>query len=85
MTLREADAASRLRQTSRLVVMGAWTALCYLAWLPVAIIALLSGTWSRRWNELAVKVWTGGLDRARHEGERGGDAARSRSSWSRIT
>jgi len=41
--------------------MGAWTALCYLTWLPVAIVALLSGTWSRRWNELAVKVWTGGL------------------------
>jgi 1-acyl-sn-glycerol-3-phosphate acyltransferase len=61
MTLREPDAAGRLRQTSRLVVMGAWTAFCYLAWLPVAILALVSGTWSRRWNELTVKVWTGGL------------------------
>jgi 1-acyl-sn-glycerol-3-phosphate acyltransferase len=62
--LRELDAAGRLRQTSRLVVMGAWTALCYLAWLPIAVVALLNGTWSRRWNELTVKVWTGGLVRA---------------------
>ena len=59
--MRELDAASRFRQTSRLIVMGAWTALCYLTWLPIAIIALLSGPLSRRWNELAVRVWTGGL------------------------
>jgi 1-acyl-sn-glycerol-3-phosphate acyltransferase len=59
--VRELDAAGRLRQTSRLVVMGAWTALCYLAWLPIAIVALLSGPLSRRWNEFAVRVWTGGL------------------------
>jgi len=59
--MRETSAAGRLRQTSRLVVMGAWTALCYLAWLPIAIVALVSGPFSRRWNELAVRIWTGGL------------------------
>ena len=41
--------------------MGAWTLSCYLAWLPVAIVALLSGRLSRRWNELAVQTWTRGL------------------------
>jgi 1-acyl-sn-glycerol-3-phosphate acyltransferase len=41
--------------------MGAWTAFCYLAWLPVAILALVSGNLSRRWNEFIVRVWTGGL------------------------
>ena len=61
MTLRELDAASRLRRTSRLVVMGAWTALCYLALAAGRHHRALSGTWSRRWNELAVKVWTRGL------------------------
>ncbi len=55
------DAAGRLRQTLRLIVMGAWTAICYLTWLPIAVVALASGDWSRRWNELAVRVWTGGL------------------------
>lgn len=55
------DGAGRLRQTLRLILMGAWTAICYLAWLPIAVVALLSGDWSRRWNELAVRVWTGGL------------------------
>jgi 1-acyl-sn-glycerol-3-phosphate acyltransferase len=41
--------------------MGIWTAACYLAWLPVAVLALVSGPFSRRWNELAVQVWTRGL------------------------
>ena len=50
-----------MRQTFRLIVMGAWTLVCYLAWLPVAIVALLSGTISRRWNEFAVRTWTRGL------------------------
>ena len=53
-----------MRQTLRLSLMGAWTLLCYLAWLPVAIVALVSGRWSRRWNEFAVRTWTGGLVRA---------------------
>jgi len=57
----ELDAAGRLRQTLRLIVMGAWTALCYLVWLPIGIAALIDSGWSRRWNELAVRVWTGGL------------------------
>ena len=52
---------SRVRQTLRLSLMGAWTVLCYLAWLPVALVALISGRLSRRWNELAVRIWTGGL------------------------
>lgn len=55
------DAGGRLRQTLRLMVMGAWTALCYATWLPVAIVALVNGNWSRRWNELAVRVWSAGL------------------------
>lgn len=59
--MKERDAAGRFRQTARLVIMGAWTALCYLAWLPIAVVALVSGPWSRRWNEFAVRVWTGGL------------------------
>lgn len=50
-----------MRQTLRLSLMGAWTVLCYLAWLPVAIVALVSGKLSRRWNEFAVRTWTGGL------------------------
>jgi 1-acyl-sn-glycerol-3-phosphate acyltransferase len=41
--------------------MGAWTLLCYLAWLPLAILALMSGRLSRRWNEFAVRTWTRGL------------------------
>lgn len=59
--MNDRDAARRLRQTFRLIIMGAWTAICYLLWLPIAIVALVSGDWSRRWNELAVRVWTSGL------------------------
>lgn len=55
------DTSGRLRQTLRLIAMGAWTALCYVLWLPIAIVALVKGGWSRRWNELAVRVWSGGL------------------------
>ena len=62
--MRELDATGRARQTARLIVMGAWTALCYIVWLPIAVLALLSGPLSRRWNELAVRIWTGGLVRA---------------------
>jgi 1-acyl-sn-glycerol-3-phosphate acyltransferase len=59
--MKDLDTAGRLRQTLRLIVMGAWTAFSYLVWLPIAIVALLSGDLSRRWNEFAVRLWTAGL------------------------
>ncbi len=51
----------RARQTFRLVLLGLWTIACYLVWLPVAVAALVSARWSRRWNELSILVWTRGL------------------------
>jgi 1-acyl-sn-glycerol-3-phosphate acyltransferase len=56
--------AGRRRQTLRLMLIGLWTVICYLVWLPVALLSLPFGRWARQWNELGVRVWTGGLVRA---------------------
>ena len=53
--------ADRLRQTLRLMLVGLWTTASYLLWLPVAVVVLPFGRWSRRWNEFAIKLWTRGL------------------------
>lgn len=57
----ELTAVDRLRQVVRLTLLGLWTLVCYLVWLPVALVALVSGRASRRWNEFAVRWWTRGL------------------------
>ena len=57
-------AADRLRQTIRLVVIGLWTTICYLLWLPPALLALPFGRVSQRWNELGIRIWSRGLVRA---------------------
>lgn len=51
----------RLRQTTRLALMGLWTTLCYVAWLPGALLALPSGRLAQAWNDRMLRLWTLGL------------------------
>jgi len=51
----------RTRQTGRLVAMGAWTILCYLVWLPIALLSLVSSRATQRWNGLVIRMWSRGL------------------------
>lgn len=56
--------SDRTRQTARLVAMGSWTILCYLVWLPVALLSLASSRATQRWNGLMIRIWSRGLLRA---------------------
>lgn len=50
----------RARQTARLATLGAWTVLCYLAWLPVALMAIPFGRASQAWNDFMSRNWSRG-------------------------
>jgi 1-acyl-sn-glycerol-3-phosphate acyltransferase len=51
----------RFRQTRRLALMGLWTILCYMAWLPGALLFLPSGRLAQAWNDRMLRLWTLGL------------------------
>ncbi len=53
--------AARVRLTTRLAALGAWTLVSYAIWFPGALVTLVSGRASRWWNELAVRWWSRGL------------------------
>ncbi|HUG26974.1 MAG TPA: lysophospholipid acyltransferase family protein [Gemmatimonadales bacterium] len=51
----------RVRQISRALLAVLWTAVCYLAWLPGALLTLPFRRPLRRWKAVGIRMWTRGL------------------------
>ena len=53
--------AIRVRQTIRALLAVLWTVVCYLAWLPGALVTLPFRRPLRRWKAVGIRMWTRGL------------------------